>query len=250
LLRRLISRADYLKAIEKYIANLPEDLKPDDDEEGSGSDNGGSDESSDVSLDLADSEDDEMDEGDDEDDIDDDVASDEDEVPPEGYVHTPLTSGDATNYPIKGDSCVIHFEGRIPPDNPDDPDAEAVVFDSSYVRKETVNIQVGRGDCIKGIDYALRFMTPGQKSHLVIPPQWAYGAVGYPPLIDSNQTLHFEVELLRFSNDADARVKNGRPPNPIPIGMDQFTHGEFDMNELTMQAESSYYQAISESLPK
>ena len=101
-------------------------------------------------------------------------------------MHTPLTTGDATNYPVDGDSCSIHYEARIPPPPPkqestgddDDKDGEEpvepVVFDSTYVRKQPINVQVGRGDVIRGIDYALKHMTPGQKSHLVIPAEWAY----------------------------------------------------------------------------
>ena len=75
-----------------------------------------------------------------------------------------------------------------------------------------------------------------------------YGDVGYPPLIAPGQTLHYDVELLRFSNDADARAASGRPANPIPIGMEQFTHGDFDMDDVQMKAESSYYQVIAEAL--
>ncbi len=55
------------------------------------------------------------------------------------------------------------------------------------------------------------------------------------------------MELLRFSNDADARVANGRPANPVPIGMEQFTHGKFDMDDMEMKAASSYYQAINDA---
>jgi FKBP-type peptidyl-prolyl cis-trans isomerase len=250
----MISRKDYLTAIEKYIANLPEHLRPEP-AEASGSEDAG-DESSSVSVPVedpntgSDDDDDNLSAGDDAS-VHSTAAT--DEKPPAGFAHKTLTHGDATNYPIDGDTCQIHYEGRIPPPRGEDgklpkADAAPVIFDSTYLRKETVHIQLGRGDVIKGIEYALRYMSVGQKSSVVIPPEWAYGAVGYPPLIEPDQTLMYEVELLRFSNDADARAGTNRPPNPVPIGMEQFTKGAFDMDDVTMQAESSYYQAINEHL--
>ena len=42
-------------------------------------------------------------------------------------------------------------------------------------------------------------MKKGQKARLTCPPDYAYGANGYPPVIPANATLTFDVELLDFN---------------------------------------------------
>ena len=46
-------------------------------------------------------------------------------------------------------------------------------------------------------------MKKGEKALLTIQPDYGYGQQGSPPIIPSNATLHFEVELLSWNSVKD-----------------------------------------------
>ena len=59
---------------------------------------------------------------------------------------------------------------------------------------------MGQGQVIKGWDEGFASMKRGERATLICSPEYAYGARGSPPRIPANSTLHFEVELLDFTD--------------------------------------------------
>lgn len=70
-------------------------------------------------------------------------------------------------------------------------------FDASWGGGKPFKFKLGAQMVIPGWDQGIPGMRVGGRRQLVIPPDLAYGAQGQPPSIGPNETLVFDVDLLK-----------------------------------------------------
>jgi FKBP-type peptidyl-prolyl cis-trans isomerase len=90
-----------------------------------------------------------------------------------------------------GDTVAMNYTGTL---------ADGTVFDSNVDPKfnhvTPFVFTLGAGQVIQGWDKGIVGMKVGEKKHLVLAPEDAYGATGAGNVIPPNATLTFDVELL------------------------------------------------------
>ena len=86
-----------------------------------------------------------------------------------------------------GQTVSVHYVGTL---------LDGTKFDSSRDRGTPFKFPLGAGRVIQGWDRGVAGMKIGGQRKLTIPPELAYGARGFPPVIPANATLVFEIELL------------------------------------------------------
>jgi len=104
-----------------------------------------------------------------------------------GLQYKVLTEGTGKS-PKATDTVLVHYAGTL---------INGTEFDSSYRRKEPIEFPLNR--VIAGWTEGVQLMKEGSKFRFFIPSKLAYGTRGAGRDIGPNETLIFEVELLKVS---------------------------------------------------
>ena len=89
--------------------------------------------------------------------------------------------------PKATDTVVVHYKGTT---------IDGKEFDSSYKRGEPTEFPLNA--VIKGWTEGLMYVSEGGKATLYIPSELAYGKRGAPGAIGPDETLIFDVELVKI----------------------------------------------------
>ncbi|MEW7992828.1 MAG: FKBP-type peptidyl-prolyl cis-trans isomerase [Candidatus Thiodiazotropha endolucinida] len=90
--------------------------------------------------------------------------------------------------PQTGDAVEVHYHGTL---------IDGSIFDSSRQRGKPARF--GLDKVVPGFREALLLMKPGAKWKIVIPPELAYGERGAGKKIGPNETIIFELELIKVA---------------------------------------------------
>jgi FKBP-type peptidyl-prolyl cis-trans isomerase 2 len=115
---------------------------------------------------------------------------------------TKKTTRKKTTTAQAGSLVELHYKGTF---------TDGTQFDSSYDRGETISVQVGQGQLIKGFENALIGMKKGQTKSITLSPDEAYG--------QSNPEAFSTVQREQFPNDymfvegqpVQGATEDGRP---------------------------------------
>lgn len=113
-----------------------------------------------------------------------------------GIIYKAVITNGTGPVPKDNDRVVVHYTGYLKSDSSK--------FDSSRDRNEPFVFTLGAGEVIQGWDAGVVSMRVGERAQLEIPPEYAYGETGYPPIIPANATLLFDIELLSIEPPTSA----------------------------------------------
>ncbi len=113
-----------------------------------------------------------------------------------GIYYVLENEGDGKGHPDNNSQIVAHYHGTL---------LDGTVFDSSVDRGEPFNFQLGR--VIKGWQEAIPMLSKGGKGKFFIPSGLAYGERGAGDKIGPNSVLIFDIELLDFYSQEEAKQR-------------------------------------------
>lgn len=102
-----------------------------------------------------------------------------------GLQYEVLRAGNGRS-PSKADQVTVHYHGTL---------VDGRVFDSSYNRNKTATFPLNR--VIAGWTEGVQLMKEGSKWRFYIPSKLGYGKRGTGKMIRANETLIFDVELIK-----------------------------------------------------
>eukprot|EP00257_Ricinus_communis_P019949 XP_015579076.1 70 kDa peptidyl-prolyl isomerase [Ricinus communis] len=111
-----------------------------------------------------------------------------------------LKRGISWQTPFPGDEVEVHFNGHV---------EGGACLDSTRDKGAPFVFKLDQGEVIKGLDEGIATMKKGERAIFKVPPNLGYGEAGSPPLVPSNASLVFDVEMISWSSIMDLTGDGG-----------------------------------------
>jgi FKBP-type peptidyl-prolyl cis-trans isomerase FkpA len=122
-----------------------------------------------------------------------------------GVVVNVVNAGDAVK-PDTGKVVKVMYKGYF---------TNGKEFDSNMKPGgQPLNVVIGGGGVIKGLEDGLAFFGKGGKGTIVVPAILAYGQTGNPPVIPAWSTVVFDIEVVEIAAAPAQQAVPGMPPAP------------------------------------
>ncbi|CAA7266316.1 unnamed protein product [Cyclocybe aegerita] len=119
-------------------------------------------------------------------------------VPRMGVTKETLQAGDGATKPATGNIVEISYVGYKLERSPYGQPQQVEFCNSNQQFGRTFRTEIGTGKVIKGWDEGIKGMSKGEIARLTITPDFAYGAMGYAPMIPPHTTLIYEITLINI----------------------------------------------------
>ncbi len=106
---------------------------------------------------------------------------------PDGIQYRVLEKGAGTQHPTATSLVTLNYRASLP---------NGEEFASSYANGKPIKLQVNK--VISGWQKVLPLMVAGDRWQVFVPPQFAFGADGRPPVVGPNMAVVFELKLVKI----------------------------------------------------
>ncbi len=96
---------------------------------------------------------------------------------------------------------------------------DGTCFDNTFTRGQPIYFILGASQVIPAFEMVVPQMSRGSHGKIVVPPEYAYGDKGYPPIIPPKATLLFEIEVSSFSSvgSAERLLRERKETDPYAL---------------------------------
>jgi FKBP-type peptidyl-prolyl cis-trans isomerase len=126
---------------------------------------------------------------------------------PSGLYYVPVVTNPTGKKVVVGQQALVLFTGTL---------LDGTVFEASSMRdNRPLDLIVGAGLYLQGLEEGISLMRVGEKATLLLPSGLAYRSNGLSPAVPANTVVRFDLEVVPYSAVDDAIIQKYLADNSI-----------------------------------